>query len=140
MSDGYGVQLSANSVSILNQIGFKDLEVDNKFNPKKVDFYSLKNNNKICDLDITQFNSKDVSYTALKRSLLIGFLKEKLFTNSIQFNKKIEKINYFNSKIEITFEDNAIGIFDYLIIADGVFSLTKSILLGNNIKPKYYGS
>ena len=140
LSDGYGVQLSANSVSILNKIGFKDFEVDNKFNPKKVDFYSLKNNNKICDFDITQFNSKDVNYTTLKRSLLIGFLKEKLFTNSIQFNKKIEKINYSNSKIEITFEDNAIGIFDYLIIADGVFSLTKSILLGNNIKPKYSGS
>ena len=70
---------------------------------KKIDFYSLKNNNKICDLDISQFNSKNISYTTLKRSFLIEFLKEKLFSNSIQFNKKIEKINCINSKVEITF-------------------------------------
>ena len=140
LDEGYGVQLSANSVSILNKIGFMDLKVDNKFNPKKVDFYSLKNNNKICDLDISQFNFEDISYTTLKRSLLIEFLKGKLFTNSIQFNKKVEKINYSNSKIEITFKNNTTDIFDYLIIADGVFSLTKSILFSDNIKPKYSGS
>ena len=43
---------------------------------------------KISELDITQFNRKGVYYTTLKRFLLIEFLKEKLFTNSIQFNKK----------------------------------------------------
>ena len=36
LNEGYGVQLSANSVSILNEVGFKDLKADNKFNPKKV--------------------------------------------------------------------------------------------------------
>ena len=140
LKEGYGVQLSTNSVSILNEVGFKDLEVDNKFNPKKVDFYSLKSNNKICDLDITQFNSQDVSYTTLKRSLLVDFLKEKLLTNSIQFDKKVEKINYSNSKIEITFKNNVTDIFDHLVIADGLFSPTKSILFSNDIKPKYSGS
>ena len=140
LKEGYGVQLSTNSVSILNEVGFKDLKVDNKFNPKKVDFYSLKNNNKICDLDITQFNSQDVSYTTLKRSLLVDFLKEKLLTNSIQFDKKVEKINYSNSKIEITFKNNVTDIFDHLVIADGLFSPTKSILFSNDIKPKYSGS
>jgi len=50
----------------------------------------------------------------LKRSLLIKFLREKLLSNSIQFDKKIEKINYVNSKIEITFKDNSLEIFDYL--------------------------
>ena len=38
LNEGYGVQLSANGVSILNKIGFRDLKVYNKFNPKKVDF------------------------------------------------------------------------------------------------------
>ena len=140
LKEGYGVQLSVNSVSVLNEIGFNDLNADDKFNPKKIDFYSLKNNNKICDLDISQFNYQNISYTTLKRSLLIEFLKEKLFTNSIQFNKEVKKIKCFNSKIGITFGDDATDIFDYLIIADGVFSLTKSILLNNNIKPKYSGS
>ena len=140
LSEGYGVQLSVNSASILNEIGFKNFKNDNKFNPKKIDFYSLKNNNKICDLNIAQFNSGDACYTTLKRSLLIKFLREKLLSNSIQFDKKIEKINYVNSKIEITFKDNSLEIFDYLVISDGVFSSTKSTLFNKNIRPKYFGS
>ena len=140
LGEGYGVQLSVNSTSILNEIGFKNYKKDNKFNPKKIDFYSLENNNKICDLDITQFNSEDVQYTTLKRSSLIEFLKEKLLSDSIQFNKKIEKINYSNSKIEITLKGNSFESFDYLVISDGVFSSTKSTLFNENIKPKYFGS
>ena len=140
LEEGYGVQLSVNSVSLLNDIGFKNFKNNNKFNPKKIDFYSLKNNNKICDLNIAQFNSEDACYTTLKRSLLIKFLKEKLSSNSIQFDKKIEKINYVNSKIEITFKDNSLETFDYLVISDGVFSSTKSTLFNKNIKPKYFGA
>ena len=140
LSDGYGVQLSVNSASILNEIGFKNFKNDDKCNPKKIDFYSLKNNNKICDLDIAQFNSEDAHYTTLKRSSLVEFLKEQLLSDSIQFNKKIEKINYVNSKIEITFKDNSLETFDYLVISDGVFSSTKSTLFNKNIRPKYFGS
>ena len=140
LSEGYGVQLSVNSASILNKIGFKNFKNANKFNPKKIDFYSLKNNNKICDLDIAQFNSEDVHYTTLKRSLLIEFLKEKLLSNSIQFNKKIEKINYVNSRIEIILENDSFETFDYLVISDGVFSSTKSALFNKDIKPKYFGA
>ena len=137
---GYGVQLSANSVSILNKINFSEFEIDNKFNPKKIDFYSLKNNNKICDLNIAQFNLNDVHYTTLKRSSLIEFLKEKLLSSSIQFNKKIEKIKYANSRIEIILKDNSSETFDYLVISDGAFSSTKSALFNKNIKPKYFGA
>ena len=39
---GYGVQLSANSVSILNKINFSEFEIDNKFNPKKNRFLFIK--------------------------------------------------------------------------------------------------
>ena len=140
LGEGYGLQLSVNSVSLLNNIGFKSFKNDNKYNPNKIDFYSLKNNSKICELDITQFNSEDVHYTTLKRSLLIEFLKEKLLSDSIQFNKKIEKINHSNSKVEIIFKDNSLETFDYLVISDGVFSSTKSTLFNKDIKPKYFGA
>ena len=140
LNEGYGVQLSVNSVFILNKIGFKNFKIGNKYNPKKIDFYSLKDNNKICELDLTQFNSEDICYTTLKRFLLIEFLKEKLLTNSIQFSKKIEKINYSSSKVEIIFKDSSSDVFDYLVISDGLFSSTKSILFNKNITPKYFGS
>ena len=140
LTSGYGIQLSTNSVSILNNINFSELKTNNRFHPEKIDFYSLNKNTKICELNIAQFNKKDVNYTTLKRSLLIEFLRENLFSDSIQFNKEIKKINYSNSKIELTFKNSDMEIFDYLVVADGVFSLTKSILFNTNIKPKYSGS
>ena len=88
LSEGFGIQLSVNSVSILNKIGFYQLNKKEKYHPSKLDFYSI-NCNKICNLDLTEFNFTNVEYTTLKRSILISFLKEKLFSNSIMFCNKI---------------------------------------------------
>ena len=89
LDEGFGIQLSVNSVSILNKIGFNQL--NEKYHPSKLDFYSI-NYDKICDLDLTTFNSANVKYTTIKRSILIKFLKEKLFSNSIIFRKKINEV------------------------------------------------
>ena len=63
LEEGYGVQLSINSIRILNKIGFQRLENNEKFNPEKIDFYSNVNLNKICELDISHFNMEDCKYT-----------------------------------------------------------------------------
>ena len=42
MEEGYGIQLSVNSVKLLNQIGFASLTKEEKFNPKKLIFMKLK--------------------------------------------------------------------------------------------------
>ena len=137
---GYGIQLSANSISILNKINFENFNANNKFNPKKIDFYFLYNNKKICDLNINGFNSDKIRYTTLKRSSFVNFLKEGLLTNVVQFNKKINKINFSKSKIEIFFKDNTSDVVDYLVVSDGIFSHTKSILFDQDIKATYSGS
>ena len=77
--EGYGIQLSVNSIKFLNEIGFKNFDNNEKFNPEKINFYSIKNLNKICDLDIAKFNLDDCKYTTLKRSNLINFFMIKLF-------------------------------------------------------------
>ena len=82
LDEGYGIQLSLNSISILNKIGFSKIENNNFFNPSKLNFYSI-NNDKICDLNLTKFNTGSIKYTTLKRSTLIEFLKESLFANNI---------------------------------------------------------
>ena len=74
LDEGFGIQLSVNSVSILNKIGFNQINKNEKYHPSKLDFYSI-NYNKICDLDLTTFNSANIKYTTLKRSALIKFLK-----------------------------------------------------------------
>ena len=139
IDEGFGIQLSANSISILNKIGFDKLNKNEKFFPFKLDFYSI-NLNKICDLDLTTFNFDKVKYTTLKRSILIKFLKEKLFSNSIIFQKEINKIEKINDEIKIYFIDGSNDVVDFLIVSDGIFSNTKSIIEKKIFKPNYAGS
>ena len=138
LDEGFGLQLATNSVSILNQIGFSNLNKSQIYNPAKLDFYS--NENKICDLDLTQYNSETEKYTTLKRSSLIKFLKDKLFSNSIRFSKTIESVEQDQDILKIKFEDGNSEEVDYLIVSDGVFSQTKSIIEKNSFKPNYYGA
>ena len=134
--EGYGVQLSVNCIKLLNEIGFQKLHNDEKFTPEKIIFYSNKSLDKICELDITNFNSVDCKYTTLKRSSLINFLK-KDFGDLIKTGYKISEINQHDKQIKLIFENNEIKKCDYLIISDGVFSKSKSLILNNQTQPRY---
>ena len=136
LKDGYGIQLSVNSIKLLNKIQFDKLENNEKFNPDKINFYSVKNSNKICELNISNFNTEKCKYTTLKRSSLINFLKQDL-EKEIKFEHTISKIEQQDQIVKITFENNEIHEFDYLIISDGVFSKSKSLLSKNQIEPKF---
>jgi len=140
LEKGYGIQLSVNSIGLLNEIGFQNISLEDKFNPNKVDFYSLKNKKKICDLNISAFNNKEAKYTTIQRFTLIDFLKNRLPDNFINYNKKVTKINYEGVNIEVTFENSASIKCDYLIISDGIFSKSKSLIAKKEIKPKYFKS
>ena len=138
LEEGFGLQLAVNSVSILNQIGFNNLNKSEIYNPSKLDFYS--NADKVCDLDLTQFNSETEKYTTLKRSSLIKFLKNKLFSNLIRFSKKIESVKQDQDILRIKFEDGDSQEVDYLVVSDGVFSQTKSIIEKKSFTANYYGA
>ena len=83
LEKGYGIQLSVNSIKLLNKIGFHNVSLNEKFFPNKVSFYSLENKNKICDLDISMFNDNENKYTTLQRFTLVDFLKSKIPSNLI---------------------------------------------------------
>ncbi len=136
LEEGYGIQLSVNSVKLLNEIEFNKFENARKFNPKKIIFFSSKNFKKICDLNISDFNSENCQYTTLKRSDLINFLKKDI-ENLIKFNHNVSSINKENQKIQLTFENNEIFECDYLVISDGVFSKSRSLISNNKSQPKY---
>ena len=139
LEEGYGIQLSPNSVSILNKMGFSNIENNNFFNPSKLNFYSI-NNDKVCDLNLTRFNKDTAKYTTLKRSILIEFLKDRLFTNNIRFGKEVKKVSKIKEKLLINFSDNTNDLVDFMIVSDGVFSKTKSIIENKHINPSYNGS
>jgi len=134
--EGYGIQLSVNSIKLLNKIKFDRLQNNEKFNPDIINFYSSDTFNKICELNIAEFNSKDCKYTTLKRSSLVNFLKKDL-SDLIKTSHNISKIDQQNQLIKLTFENNETSECDYLIISDGVFSKSKNLITNNRIKPKY---
>jgi salicylate hydroxylase len=136
LKEGYGIQLSVNSIKLLNKIQFDKLENSEKFNPDKINFYSAKDSNKICELNISEFNTENCKYTTLKRSSLINFLKKDL-EKEIKFDHTISKIEQQDQIVKISFENNEIYEFDYLIISDGVFSKCKNLLSKNQIEPKF---
>ena len=140
LDEGYGIQLSINSIKLLNKIGFNTLENKDRFNPEKIDFYEIKKEKKICDLNISEFNSNNCKYTTLKRSKLIEFLKNRLDDNVIKYDHNIEKIEKNNDQVNLTFNENNKVICDHLIISDGVFSKGKSLISNNEIKPVYNNS
>jgi len=140
LEKGYGIQLSVNSIRLLNEIGFQNINLEDKFHPNKVDFYSLKNKKKICDLNISVFNNKEDKYTTIQRFTLINFLKNKLSDNLINYNKKVTKIDYESDNIKVTFENSTSIKCDYLVISDGIFSKSKSLIAKREIKPKYFKS
>ena len=140
LDEGYGIQLSTNSIKLLNRIGFNTLESKDKFNPKKIDFYEINQEKKICDLNISEFNSENCKYTTLQRSKLVEFLKNQLEDNIIKYDYNIEKIEKNNSQIILTFNKSIKVIYDHLIISDGVFSKGKSLISNNEIKPAYNNS
>jgi len=139
MEDSYGIQLSANSIKILNQIGFKNLNKNEIYNPKKISFINAANDQGICKLDISKFNYQDCKYTTLKRSTLVKFLLNNISKEKFKLNTEIKNISYKN-KIVLYFNDNSAEEFDYLIVADGVFSKTKSLILNKTVKPQYFQS
>ena len=117
LTEGYGVQLSVNSIKLLNEIGFQKLQNDEKYTPEKINFYSSKSLNKICELNISDFNSDECKYTTLRRSTLINFLKRDL-GKLIKNDYNISKIEQTDRHIKLTFKNNEISECDYLIISD----------------------
>jgi len=140
LEKGYGIQLSVNSLKLLNKIGFQNINFEEKFFPNSVNFYSLKNKNKICDLNISFFNDSNDKYTTLQRFTLIDFLRNKLPNNLINYNKKVIEVQNESKITKVIFKDNSSIECDYLIISDGVFSKTRSLITNKEIKPKYFKS
>ena len=139
LNDGYGVQLSVNSINLLNKIGFQKMNISDVCFPKKVNFFDAKNSKKICDIDLSQFNNQSNRYTTLKRSKLIEFLLEKIPSEKLVFNSDLIDIKN-QDKLSLYFRDKKKEEFDYLVAADGVYSKTKQILFKKEGLPKYFNS
>ena len=138
-NDGYGIQLSINSIKLLNEIGFKNISAHEISFPRKINFFEAKTDKKICDIEISKFNDEKNRYTTLKRSILINFLLSNIPSEKIIKNVELKNIKY-GEKIQLSLSNNSVQEFDHLVVADGIFSKTKSIILGKETSSKFFNS
>jgi len=136
LEEGYGIQLATNSIKILNQISFDKINIEKIFHPKTIDFYNIQNE-KICDLNLSKFNSPEAKYTTLQRSILIEFLKENIYTQHLRFGKKMKEVSELKDKVLIKFDDNTNDLVDFVVAADGIFSNTRSFFEVKKNEPKF---
>ena len=136
LEEGYGIQLATNSIKILNQINFDKINNEKIFHPKTIDFYNIQNK-KICDLNLSKFNSSEAKYTTLQRSTLIEFLKEDIYTQHLRFGKKMKEVSELKDKVLIKFDDNTNDLVDFIIAADGIFSNTRSFFETKKNEPRF---
>ena len=139
LNDGYGIQLSTNSIKLLNKIGFQKMNASDVYFPRKVNFFDAKNSKKICDVNLSQFNNQGNRYTTLKRSKLIKFLLENIPVEKFNFNSNLTDIKNLD-KLSLSFRDKKNEEFDYIVASDGVYSRTKQILFKDEGLPKYFNS
>ena len=136
LEEGYGIQLATNGVKILNQINFNKIDNEKIFHPKTIDFYNIQNE-KICDLNLSKFNSSEAKYTTFQRSTLIEFLKEDIYTQHLRFGKKIKEVSELKDKVLLKFDDNTNDLVDFVVAADGIFSNTRSFFEKKKLEPKF---
>ena len=136
LEEGYGIQLGTNAVKILNEINFNKINNERIFHPKIIDFYSIQNE-KISDLNLSNFNSSEAKYSTLQRSTLIEFLKEDIYTQHLRFGKKIKEVSEIKDKVLIKFDDNTNDLVDFVVAADGIFSSTRSFFEKKKMEPKF---
>jgi len=136
LEECYGIQLATNSIKILNQINFDKINNEKIFHPKTIDFYNIQNK-KICDLNLSKFNSPEAKYTTLQRSTLIEFLKEDIYTQHLRFGKKMKEVSELKDKVLIKFDDNTNDLVDFVIAADGIFSNTRSFFETKKNEPRF---
>ncbi len=136
LDEGYGIQLATNGIKILNQISFDKINNEKTFHPKTIDFYNIQNE-KICDLNLSKFNSPESKYTTLQRSTLIEFLKEDIYTQHLRFGKKMKEVSELKDKVLIKFDDNTNDLVDFVVAADGIFSNARSFFEKKKNEPRF---
>ncbi len=139
LNDGYGIQLSVNSINLLNKIGFHKINTNEIYFPKKINFFDAKNLSKICDIELAKFNKNRDKYTTLKRSKLIEFLLKNISKEKLIFDSDLIEIKD-QEKLLLCFRDKQVEEFDYLVAADGIYSKTKQLLFNKEGLPKYFNS
>jgi len=112
-----GIQISPNGNKILDMLDFSEMQ-NQYIQISKINFFDLKNKSYISSMKLDyDANSK---YITLNRTELLKFLINKYRLSENINNKTVIEVSEKNSSIILS--DKSEIYFDYIIIADGIFS------------------
>ena len=113
-----GIQISNNARRVLNKINFNQINQDAFSEIENINISDYRNKKIIGKLSLKNFNKDRDDYVCLDRNVLINFLINRI-------NKKVELVN----KEVVSVKDNSIFFpdgnsekFDFIVVADGMFS------------------
>ena len=118
-----GIQLSNNAITILKTINFNNISEKKISIIKNIHIQDYKSNKSITNFSLNILNNSS-EYICIDRDVLINFLLDRINVN-VEISHK-EAISIKDNSIN--FLDNSNEIFDYIVVADGIFSKIRKSL------------
>ena len=122
-----GIQISNNARRVLNKINFNQINQDAFSEIENINISDYRNKKIIGKLSLKNFNKDRDDYVCLDRNVLINFL----------INRINEKVELFNKEV-VSVKDNSIFFpdgnsekFDFIVVADGMFSKIRNSICKN---------
>lgn len=112
-----GIQLSSNAISILKTIDFNKISQEKFSIIKNIQIQDYKLKKMIANFSLDKLNNSS-NYICLDRDVLINFLLHQI-NPRVEISHK-EAVSMKDNLIQ--FSDNSHEFFDYVIVADGIFS------------------
>ncbi|WP_369828565.1 FAD-dependent monooxygenase [Aquimarina sp. MAR_2010_214] len=127
---GTGLYLPSNGVVALDKIGLGTIAREQGF---IIDYRNIKNAKAeaILDLDLEKIWDREKPCLGIKRKTLHDILIDGINNIDITFNTTIESLKTNPQSVEIEFSSGSKEEYDLVIGADGLYSKTRNLVLGD---------
>lgn len=128
---GAGLGVGVNAIKALRTLGLDEEIIQQG---KSLNTFSIRDQKgKVVSKTIFGENN-----LAIHRANLYNVLLSKIDSQSIHLGKRVKIIENLSTGVRLLFEDGTVHHTNYLIVADGVNSVARQMLL-SNAKPRYAG-
>lgn len=127
---GTGLYLPSNGVVALDKMGLAATAREKGFS---IDYRNIKNakGEAILDLDLEKIWGREKPCLGIKRNVLHDILIDGLNTIDISFNTTIKSLKAKPNSVVIELSNGSKEEYDLVIGADGLYSKTRNLVLGN---------
>ena len=130
-SDGTGILLGINAVSILTEMGHKEALENEGLELSTMSALDERGDLiAACDLEYVKSKSGSKTY-AIHRESIISMLLNSVDKTKIQTGKKLSGIQNYKQAVQVSFENKDVEIYDLVIGADGIGSVVRESLYGD---------